>query len=243
MLDLHNCSCLSSRRFSIWFSLSIRLHPLLPIFSLFPSWLAVFFFSFFHSSNPPCHPMYTSIPVNMGTEKGLKVTLWQANQAFVFWHHSHPSGTLIWFQRPFAFHLWLSKVINLPRFPRRCWLTMESQPRKRKEQQRNWAMAFWFEQMISTGNIQYLKCTCLHVEIKCFWSAIFFNAWQICGLINTHTLHTCTFFPSDLPNPLNKFLILNNHAGRLLLCSKTAVNIFWPNATIFQFWVSLSNLS
>lgn len=170
-----------------WFSLSISLYPLPPIFSHSPHGLLFSFSSSFDSSNPPCHPIYKYFSVNIGTEKSPKVTLWQANQALVPWHHSHPSGTLIWFQRPFAFHLWLSKVINLPCFPRRCCLTTESQPCKRKEQQRKWAMAFWSdgcEQMIWTGNIQCLKCT-LYIWVNSVYLAkhFFFTPWQRCRLI------------------------------------------------------------
>lgn len=157
MLDLCNCSCLSSRCVSILVFIINQSSSTASQFSSFsPHGLLCSFSPSFHSSIPPCHPAYTSVPVNMGSEKGPKVTLWQA---LVYWHHSHPSGTLIWFQRPFAFHLWLSKVINLPCFPRQCWLTTGSQPRKRKEQQRKWAAAFWFEQMIWAENVQYVRCT------------------------------------------------------------------------------------
>lgn len=158
MLDLGNCLSLLllSLRFGFHYQ-SVFIHGL-PFSPFSPHGLLCSFSPCFHSSSSPCHPVYMSIPLNMGTEKGPKVTLWQANQALVFWHHSHPSGTLIWFQRPFAFHLWLSKVINLPYFPRRCWLTTENQPCKRKEQHKKWATAFWFEQMLWTVNTQCLKC-------------------------------------------------------------------------------------
>lgn len=168
-----------------------------------------------------------SIPLNMGTEKGPKVTLWQANQALVFWHHSHPSGTLIWFQRPFAFHLWLSKVINLPYFPRRWWLTTENRPCKRKEQHKKWATAFWFEQMLWTVNTQCQKCPLCTCANSVYLVSHFFNAWQMWKLLNANTTHAqkTYFVPHFLVSISFKQVL--NYNPNLLNCLFSVLMPLW----------------
>ncbi len=154
MLDLCNHSLLSSRClpnliFIINQSSSTASH-----FLLSPLMTRCAFFFPFHSSNPSCHPIYTSMPVNMATEKGPKVTLWQANQALVFLPLLTPIRDFNMISKAICIPFVAIESYQSASFPLAMLTDCWKSARKRKEQRQKMSKSI----LKHSKNIQSLKC-------------------------------------------------------------------------------------